>query len=118
DFVEAVLPHDDSVSPEMTRLRRSLDAGEMSQLWLEGRLRALGVGLLASHERVKESIRRLPAVRRATREELFRRLLRGRDFIEASLGDPLTIKGIAREACLSEHHFHRRFHELFSETPG
>jgi AraC-like DNA-binding protein len=59
----------------------------------------------------------LPAQRAATREELWRRLNRGRDFIHARFESPLTLPEIAAAACLSPFHFLRGFKAVFRMTP-
>jgi AraC-like DNA-binding protein len=60
----------------------------------------------------------LPAVKRSTRQELWRRLQRGRNAIEGALDQPLNLRRIARESALSPYHFHRGFTRLFGETPN
>lgn len=60
---------------------------------------------------------RLPVLRRTTREELVRRLLRGRDALHASWRGDVTLDDIAAEACLSKHHFLRTFAAAFGTTP-
>jgi len=60
---------------------------------------------------------RLPAVRASTRAELFRRVLRGRDFLFSQAGERATLGDAARAACLSPFHFHRAFKQAFRETP-
>lgn len=52
-----------------------------------------------------------------TDDVTFRRLARARDYLAASLGDPVTLDRAAREACLSPFHFHRLFTRIFGETP-
>src|SRR6266481_683330 len=42
---------------------------------------------------------------------------RGLDFVEGSLAQPVDLNAMARAACLSPYHFHRRFSEAFRETP-
>jgi AraC-like DNA-binding protein len=59
----------------------------------------------------------LPAQRASTREELWRRLNRGRDFIHARFESALTLPDIASAACLSPFHFLRGFKVVFRMTP-
>ncbi len=59
----------------------------------------------------------IPALRRTTRLEIWRRLNRARDQMEACYGQPLTIAGLASTACLSEHHFKRLFRQAFGMPP-
>ena len=53
---------------------------------------------------------------RAT-EEANRRLLRARDAMDRSYGEPLDIARLARIAMVSEAHFIRTFRATFGETP-
>ena len=59
----------------------------------------------------------LPAVRAATRAEIYRRLVRARDFVEASWAESLPLSAIARVAGIAPHRFLRLFREAFGLTP-
>ena len=50
-------------------------------------------------------------------EETFARLCRSRDFLAASLDQPVSLEDAAGEACLSPFHYHRMFARAFGETP-
>jgi len=47
----------------------------------------------------------------------FRRLCRGRDLLASEYQSRVLLVHAAREACLSEFHFHRLFRKNFGETP-
>src|SRR5256885_11082961 len=49
--------------------------------------------------------------------DTFSRLCRGRDLIAAEYRSRVLLTHAAREACLSEFHFHRLFRATFGETP-
>lgn len=53
----------------------------------------------------------------ATRDELFRRVCRGREVLISSLGETVDLATAAKAACLSRFHFLRTFREAFGETP-
>ncbi|WP_321474176.1 AraC family transcriptional regulator [uncultured Paludibaculum sp.] len=53
----------------------------------------------------------------AVHDELFRRLVRSRDYLAAGLAQPLRLNDAAREACLSPYHYHRLFTRTFGESP-
>jgi AraC-like DNA-binding protein len=55
--------------------------------------------------------------RQQRRAELFRHLLRARDFIDANYAEAISIADIARAAHLSSSHFARQFRTAFGETP-
>ncbi|OLD64756.1 MAG: hypothetical protein AUI47_04455 [Acidobacteria bacterium 13_1_40CM_2_68_5] len=94
-----------------------LTRGRPPGAWLEDRLADLAVTLLRAQADVRRQMARIPAARPATRSELYRRLRRAVDFVEGSLAEPLDLEAMARAACLSPFHFHRRFSESFGETP-
>jgi AraC-like DNA-binding protein len=73
--------------------------------------------LLELYGRVREEAARLPAIRESTRRELYRRLLRGRDYLHAHSSGAVPLSAVARAACLSPFHFHRGFTQAFRRTP-
>jgi AraC-like DNA-binding protein len=50
-------------------------------------------------------------------DDLFRRLCRSRDFLAEGLDQPLRLADAAREAGISQFHYHRVFARVFGETP-
>ncbi len=116
-FFEMLLPKEPQVARELARMHGALSRRRAAELWLEERLQAVATGLLRVQTSLKREIDRLPAVRASTREALFRRIRRARDFIESSLPERLTLDRVAREACLSPYHLHRLFTQSFRETP-
>jgi AraC-like DNA-binding protein len=73
--------------------------------------------VLLLYEEMCVRVRQLPAVKAATREELFRRVERGREFLHSGGEEPLSLESAARHACLSRYHFHRAFRRAFDRTP-
>ena len=73
--------------------------------------------LLLVHTRVRRQVESIPALRPASREELYRRLHRARDYAAACLDEPITLNDMARVACLSTNHFLRTFKQAFHQTP-
>jgi AraC-like DNA-binding protein len=115
-FFERTYPRDRAVSPALARLRaaylRPHEAGRLDE-----RLRELVERLLAAHAAASREADALPALRASTREELYRRLHRARDYAVACLERPLTLEELAGVACLSPNHFLRTFKQLFARTP-
>ena len=83
----------------------------------EGLLFRLARVMVELHVGARAQAAKLPAAKAATREELWRRVQRGRNVIEGSLAGPLDLERVAREAALSPYHFHRTFTQAFGETP-
>jgi AraC family transcriptional regulator len=73
--------------------------------------------LIALQKNVITRSERIPAMRSTTRLEIWRRLNRARDQMEACFGQPLTLVDLANTACLSEHHFKRLFRQAFGVPP-
>jgi AraC-like DNA-binding protein len=95
---------------------------------LERWLRAEGTGgeerhhcllgrLLDVHRGLRPEVDRLPALRSATRAEIYRRLVRARDFVDASWSEPLSLRDMAKVAAIAPHRFLRLFKGAFGRTP-
>jgi AraC family transcriptional regulator len=116
-FFERTYPHDEILSPALFRLRTRLNAGKPDQVWLEEKLHDIVHRLLSMHRGICQEVDSVPAIRAATREELYRRLHLARDYAAASFDQAITITDLARVACLSPNHFLRTFKQLFHQTP-
>jgi AraC family transcriptional regulator len=117
EFLERATPHDAVVSPVLHLLERQCDSEAATRGWFEEHFSAALVGLLQAHRNVFREMERVPAARPSTRAEIYVRLQRARDFMEASLFEPLTIPDIAAAAWFSPHHFLRLFKQTFGQTP-
>lgn len=115
-FFEQLYPHDSLVSPLLRDLRGVFGTNAEPGA-LDERLRLLMQRLLQAQRNVYRAVERLPAARPATREELYRRLVRARDYAAACLEQPLTLEDIAAVACLSPNHLLRSFRQVFGMTP-
>ena len=93
---------------------RRLSAGSLD---LESAILGIARELVLLDGRTRAEAARVPAARPATREEIYKRLCRAREFMRACHAQPIQLSDIARCACLSTYHFHRLFKETFGETP-
>lgn len=116
-FFERTYPHDDILSPALFGFKAALQDRKDDEAWINERLHELIRRLLRVHRGVCREVESLPAMRASTREELYRRLHRAREFIAASFEEPITIDEMARVACLSTNHFLRTFRQAFRQTP-
>src|SRR5205085_9603019 len=73
--------------------------------------------MLATQQALKLDVGNLPAVRASTREELWRRVGRARDYLHAHLAAPISLSDVAAAACLSPFHLLRVFQAAFHQTP-
>jgi len=117
-FFERYTSHDRIVSPKVHALRAAFKSQEAIQDgWLEEKLRELLAAMLSSQRSLKREIGNLPAVRASTREELWRRANRARDYMHAHLSAPVSLSDVATAACLSPFHLLRVFQAVFHQTP-
>jgi AraC-like DNA-binding protein len=116
-FFEKTYPHDDILSPALFKFKAALQDRKDDEVWINERLQELIGRLLQVHRGVHREVESLPAMRAATREELYRRLHRAKEFIAASFEEPITIDEMAGVACLSTNHFLRTFRQAFRQTP-
>jgi AraC-like DNA-binding protein len=114
-FFEKIYPHDQFVSPALRELKAKHRFAESG--WLEEKLCLFLEKLLTMHEETVQAAHRLPNVRRATREELFRRVYRARDYADAMFAEKVTLADLANVAALSPNHLLRTFKNVFQQTP-
>lgn len=60
---------------------------------------------------------KLPATKLSTRQELFQRLLQGKEMLDDSVFTEISIGQVAESCCLSEFRFFRLFKECFGQSP-
>lgn len=77
----------------------------------------LAGALLEFYGQIREEESRIPATRESTRQELYRRLLIGREYLHSHGWGAVSLADVARKACLSPFHFHRGFTQAFQQTP-
>lgn len=80
-------------------------------------LLTLAEEMLQHQSDTQQKIHQLEGARQVTKTELYQRLQRGRQFIHEQFQEAISLKEIAREACLSEYYFHRNFRHYFGQTP-
>ncbi|MBA3849719.1 MAG: hypothetical protein C0502_06955 [Opitutus sp.] len=117
EFLETVMSRDERVIPCLRELDAACRRRRASGPWLEEKLRDLLAAMILSQRDHRARAGRLPASRAATREELFRRVCRGRDFLGATACDAPSLTDAARVAALSPYHFQRSFTAVFGESP-
>lgn len=116
DFIERIEPLA-PIKRELLCLRNRLANGRLAGGGATTDLYRLAARLLGEHKKTHRAASRLPVVRSGTREELFRRVVRGRDLLLSSLTDSVSLADAAHAACLSPFHFHRAFRSVFGMTP-
>jgi AraC family transcriptional regulator len=108
--------HEGSIVPHLHSLAERCSA-ELQPSGFEEDLLVLSEKLVTLYAEITAQIARVPASRASTREELFRRLQLAREYIHGCADQPISLKEVAREACLSRYHLHRAFTRAFQQTP-
>lgn len=78
---------------------------------------SLAEKVVADQLPVFKQLQSLPVIKSGTRKELYKRISKGREFIDHAYANPLTISLIAKEACMSEYHFFRLFKKMMGLSP-
>lgn len=76
----------------------------------------LNAMLFQNGDSLKETDR-LTSKKKSTREEIYRRVLYAKDFIDCNYPENLNLKKIAEVAMLSENHLLRNFNQIFNTSP-
>lgn len=63
------------------------------------------------------ALERIPAVRWATKVDVYHGLVKGRAYLAAEYANRASLKGAAGAACMSPFHFNRMFRALFRQSP-
>ena len=117
NFFERTYLHDQILSPALFHLREQLSRSSCDPGWLAEQLHAIMERLLTVHAQTRKQVEEIRALRPSSREELYRRLHRARDYARACFDEPVTVNEMAGVACLSPNHFLRTFKQAFQQTP-
>jgi AraC family transcriptional regulator len=117
EWYERLYPNRGRVGAILRDLHHGVRNRTASHPWLEDQFYTLAAALAELGAATRAEVDRFPGRRVATREELYRRLHRGRDFLSASYTEPVTVAIAAHAARLSPYHFHRMFKSAFQRTP-
>lgn len=115
-FFEKLEMGGDAVTAAVEDLRTAIGRG-LGHDGQDEYFRRIAEALVEEHQNTAAAVARIHALRFSTRQELYRRLTRGRDFLLSSLDSGSRLREAARAACLSPYHFHRAFTRVFGETP-
>jgi AraC family transcriptional regulator len=116
-FRQRLEPEPSGVLAALRSLYAAKGRGQVSRTATEEAFLRIACALVGEFPRAEEAASRLSAVRASTREELMRRVLRGRDFLLSRMDESVSIADAARAACISQYHFLRAFRAAFRVTP-
>jgi AraC family transcriptional regulator len=84
---------------------------------LSDKFRAVTECVVLVYSAASRQIESIDSVRPGTRAELYRRIQRAYVYIQDAYNEELCLEKIARVACMSPHHFHRVFSQVYGITP-
>ena len=116
-FLSCLQPRNQRIASLM-RVIRERALGPSMALALDECFLELALQLLSQHKEMEKQINKIPAIRAATRTELFARVARGREFLQAEGLGPVRLAEAANAACLSPYHFQRTFVRAFGISPS
>ena len=116
-FFEVLNPFDPELGLAMRRLRHVVRMGELDSWAGDEAFRHVAEALVGAHGEGTRQRETIPLASPATREEVFARLARARQYMLESYANDLDLASVAAIACFSPHHFHSLFQQTFAETP-
>jgi AraC family transcriptional regulator len=117
EFQEFLRPHDHRVSPVLNFIRHHVRQGVDDAAWYEEQFSFLLERMLEQSELERRRVAELPALRSATRSEIYRRVMQAANYIQSRFDHDVSLERLAAEACLSKFHFLRLFRQVMGVTP-
>lgn len=116
-FSEELQENNPVVSPVLMKIRYGLMTDSFGPLELDETVSLLLDSMLHCESEIRTRMNSMACKKASTREELYKRLVRSRDYIYSCYKDPITIEDLARVASLNQHYFLREFKKLFGTSP-
>lgn len=117
EFSEQLRRHDRQITPILRFIYRHVQMGVTDESWYEEQLYFLLRRMIALRDGDRRAQETIPATRRSTRQELFRRVGLGVDFINMHFAEPIGLKEIAAASLLAPYHCLRVFKSVYGKTP-
>jgi AraC-like DNA-binding protein len=104
------------IGPKLRALSTACTRGDSIES-IADKFRAVTECVVLVYSAANRQIETIDSVRPGTRAELYRRIQRAYVCIQDSYNEELCLEKIARVACMSPHHFHRVFSQVYGITP-
>ena len=114
EFLSHLHPRDERILKRITGIAALAHPPGFS---MDEQFIGLAQDLLLLYADVRQRIGCLQGRKASTREELYRRVSTGRDFIHARAFENISLGEVARASFLSPYHFHRAFRGAFGVSP-
>ena len=118
EFMEYPFGQNDLLGAALKRLHRGIMRDGVPQTrFVEETYFSIAEAMVFSQDKVRRQVERIDKVKRATREELFRRLLTARDFLASTSRYHFNFDTVCAHSGLSKFHLIRLFKSVFGITP-
>lgn len=117
EFYNRLYAKDKKFSTLIHKLYTHSQSGFCETMLAEEQLTDVLVYLAGLHKNVWQEIRKVPVVKKATREEIYRRLSYSLNYLHSFYTQELNLDELATIACLSKFHYLRLFKTVFQQTP-
>jgi AraC family transcriptional regulator len=104
------------IGPKLRSLSAACHRGDSIES-VADKFRAVTECMVLVYSAASRQIASIDSVRPGTRAELYRRTQRAYVYIQDAYNEELCLEKIARVACMSPHHFHRVFSQVYGITP-
>jgi AraC-like DNA-binding protein len=104
------------IGPKLRSLSAACLRGDSIES-IADKFRAVTECVVLVYSAASRQIESIDSVRPGTRAELYRRIQRAYVCIQDAYNEELCLEKIARVACMSPHHFHRVFSQVYGITP-
>ncbi len=116
-FMEMIYPFDGRLMQYIYKFTLAAKTDFNDEQWLEEEFYMMLKMLFEIRKQVSEEIHRIPAVKRSTKIEVYKKINDAKDYIDDNFNTEIKIEDAAKIACMSNFHFIRLFKNVFNETP-
>jgi AraC-like DNA-binding protein len=117
EFYEKLNPHDQLVSPLIFKLLELSKSFKKNLPHIEEIYLQLLEKIVIKQEQLQNEIANIPAIKASTKQELYKRLSRAKDYIDSCYYKEITIGQLAAICFLNQTYFLRQFKNYFGTTP-
>ncbi|MBB4824670.1 AraC-like DNA-binding protein [Sporosarcina luteola] len=116
-FFEKTYEMNKSLFLQLQIMKQQYPNRKYDKLWLEEQFHGMMQHLLTAHQIAEKELESIHMLRNSTKVELYRRVATADDFIRAFYKEPIQLKDIAKEACMSTNHLLRTYKQVYGITP-
>lgn len=118
-FFEKTYEMDSMIRNRFTWFRNLMkeDLGWKKTVDLDAVYSEILLRLLDAHRGVSIEMNKIDSIKFSTRQELYKRLTIGKEFLDSNLHRKISLEEVSRVASISPHHFKRMFRLVFRYSP-